>query len=76
MRCAASSSAIVLAALKQPINVAAFRGFTPYDICGQLRRASDRALFQIDMIFVRKESALREHRRFSMFEPTDERAPT
>ena len=45
------------------------RSFYPYDICGQLRRVSDRALFQIDMIIVRKDSALRQHRRFSMFEP-------
>lgn len=44
------------------------RGFVPYDICGQLRRASDRALFQIDMIFARRESALRAHRRFSVYE--------
>jgi FkbM family methyltransferase len=57
--------------------VAAFmdaRGFTPYDFCGQLRRVSDRALFQIDVIFVRKESALRLHRRYSMFEPEDTKA--
>ncbi|WP_394729424.1 FkbM family methyltransferase [Altererythrobacter sp. GH1-8] len=47
------------------------RGFVPYDICGQQRRVSDRALFQIDMIFVQKDSALRRHRRFSMFEPED-----
>lgn len=47
-------------------------GFTPYDVCGQLRRVSDKALFQIDMIFVRKTSTLRKHRRFSMFEPINE----
>jgi len=44
------------------------RGFTPYDICGQLRRASDPALFQNGMLFVRSESELRAHRPFSMFE--------
>ena len=48
------------------------QGFTPYDICGQLRRVSDRALFQVDMIFVRKTSVLRECSRFSMFESADE----
>lgn len=47
------------------------RGFTPYDFCGQLRRVSDRALFQTDVIFVKKDSALRQHRRFSLFEPED-----
>ena len=47
------------------------RGFTPYDICGQLRRTSDRALFQTDMLFVRNESELRAHRPFSMFEPSE-----
>ena len=44
------------------------RDFVPYDICGQLRRVSDRGLFQVDMIFARNSSALRRHRRFSMFE--------
>lgn len=48
------------------------RGFTPYDVCGQLRRISDRALFQVDMIFVRKDSALRAKRRFSIFEPEED----
>lgn len=47
------------------------RGFTPYDFCGQLRRVSDRALFQTDVIFTRKDSALRQHRRYSMFEQED-----
>ena len=50
------------------------RGFTPYDNCGQIRRVSDRALFQSDMIFVRNESELRGHRRFSMFEPSEEQS--
>lgn len=36
----------------------------------------DRALFQIDVIFVWKESSLREHRRFSMFEPENVQALT
>lgn len=47
-------------------------GFAPYDICGHLRRVSDMALFQVDMIFVRKTSALRNHRRFSMFEQVEQ----
>lgn len=34
-------------------------GFSLYDICGQLRRGSDRALQQIDGIFVRNDSPLR-----------------
>lgn len=52
------------------------RGFVPFDICGQLRRISDHALFQIDMIFVRSESQLRAHRRFSMFERPHEDTPS
>lgn len=38
--------------------------FWPFDICGGLRRSSDAALFQTDMIFVRKESQLRAKRKF------------
>ena len=38
--------------------------FLPYDICGGLRRSSDAALFQTDMIFVRRDSSLREKRKF------------
>lgn len=40
------------------------RGFLPYDICGGLRRSSDRALFQTDLIFARSDSALRAKRKF------------
>lgn len=40
------------------------RGFLPYDICGGLRRSSDQALFQTDMIFVRHDSPLRAKRKF------------
>lgn len=38
--------------------------FLPYDICGGLRRSSDCALFQTDMIFARRDSSLRERRKF------------
>jgi FkbM family methyltransferase len=40
------------------------RDFLPFDICGGLRRASDKALFQTDMIFVRSDSELRAKRKF------------
>lgn len=40
------------------------RDFLPFDICGGLRRSSDAALFQTDMIFVRKDSKLRTKRKF------------
>lgn len=40
------------------------RDFLPYDICGGLRRSSDAALFQTDMIFARRDSSLRERRKF------------
>ena len=40
------------------------RDFLPYDICGGLRRWSDSALFQTDMIFVRRDSTLRHKRKF------------
>jgi FkbM family methyltransferase len=40
------------------------RDFLPYDICGGLRRSSDMALFQTDMIFVRSDSGLRAKRKF------------
>jgi len=45
------------------------RDFLPYDICGGLRRSSDMALFQTDMIFVRRESELRAKRKFWDDEP-------
>ena len=45
------------------------RGYVAYDICSQKRRASDRALFQMDVIFAREDSRLRMHRRFSRREP-------
>jgi FkbM family methyltransferase len=45
------------------------RGFLPYDICSQLRRSSDGALFQTDIIFARHDSELRAQRRFWDCEP-------
>jgi len=45
------------------------RDFLPYDICGGLRRYSDMALFQTDMIFVRRDSEIRAKRKFWDYEP-------
>jgi hypothetical protein len=45
------------------------REFLPYDICGGLRRTSDMALFQTDMIFARRGSELRARRKFWDDEP-------
>jgi len=45
------------------------RDFLSYDICGALRRSSDMALFQSDMIFVRRDSQLRARRKFWDDEP-------
>ena len=39
-------------------------GFAVYDFGGQFRRQSDQALFQIDVLFARKESQLRGSRKF------------
>lgn len=40
------------------------RNFAIYDICGQLRRESDGALFQVDLIFTKTDSNLRARRKF------------
>jgi FkbM family methyltransferase len=45
------------------------REFLPFDICGEWRRSSDQALAQTDIIFVRKDSQLRAHRKFWASEP-------
>jgi FkbM family methyltransferase len=50
--------------MDQVIAWLAERDFLPYDICGGLRRSSDKALFQTDLIFVRRDSALRAKRKF------------
>jgi FkbM family methyltransferase len=41
------------------------RGFVAYDICGLTRRPLDRALWQADLIFVPRESALRSDKRWN-----------
>ena len=40
------------------------RGFVAYDICGLTRRPLDDALWQTDMIFVRKDDPLRRDKRY------------
>jgi FkbM family methyltransferase len=45
------------------------RSFLVYDLCGGLRRQSDGALFQLDVIFVRESSDLRKPRQFWTAEP-------
>lgn len=44
-------------------------GFVPYDVCGQLRRESDGALGQLDIIFVRRDSPLRAKKPFWNSDP-------
>lgn len=44
-------------------------GFVPYDFCSQQRRVSDGALFQTDMIFVRRDSGARAKKKFWRHEP-------
>jgi len=43
--------------------------FVAFDICGGLRRQSDGALFQMDVIFVREDSFLRSPKKFWNTEP-------
>ena len=45
-------------------------GFVPYDICGQFRRETDTALCQVDIMFVRRESALRAKKTFWNRDPS------
>ena len=40
------------------------RDFLPFDLCGGWRRSSDNALAQTDIIFVKRNSDLRAHRKF------------
>lgn len=40
------------------------RGFVVYDICGQLRRETDGAMFQADLVFTKTDSKLRADRKF------------
>jgi FkbM family methyltransferase len=44
-------------------------GFAVYDFCGQNRRETDHALFQTDVVFVRRDSSLRARRKFWLKEP-------
>jgi FkbM family methyltransferase len=44
-------------------------GFVAFDLCGQSRRESDRALFQADIAFARRDSSLRAQRKFFLSEP-------
>jgi FkbM family methyltransferase len=44
-------------------------GYALYDFCGQNRRESDHALFQTDVVFVRRASSLRARRKFWLKEP-------
>lgn len=44
-------------------------GFVVYDFCGQIRRESDNALFQTDVVFVRENSQLRKPRAFFLAAP-------
>jgi len=45
-------------------------GFVPYDVCGQFRRETDAALCQIDIMFVRRDSALRAKKPFWNRDPS------
>jgi FkbM family methyltransferase len=42
------------------------KGFVAYDICGLTRRPLDRALWQADFIFVRRDSSLRSNKRWQL----------
>jgi FkbM family methyltransferase len=44
-------------------------GYAVYDLCGQVRRDSDHALFQMDVLFSRNDSELRRHKKFWNSEP-------
>jgi hypothetical protein len=41
------------------------KGFQAYDICQFMRRPYDRALYQIDLLFIRKTSKLIAERRWN-----------
>jgi FkbM family methyltransferase len=41
------------------------RGWVPYDICSLIRRPLDRALWQADMLFVKKDDPLRSDKRWN-----------
>lgn len=45
------------------------QGFVAYDVCGQSRRETDDALYQVDMVFTKPDSNLRAARKFWLKEP-------
>lgn len=45
------------------------RNFVVYDLCSFMRRETDQALFQIDLLFLRSDHPLREHKPFWLDEP-------
>jgi len=47
------------------------QGFVVYDLCGQSRRQSDSALFQLDIMFVKETSITRQTRKFWNNEPLE-----
>lgn len=44
-------------------------GFALYDFGGSYRRETDHALFQIDVVFAKKDSPLRASKKFWLNEP-------
>ncbi len=50
------------------IHFMAEHGFDVFDFCGQARRDSDNALFQIDVLFANRNSRLRQPRQFFLEE--------
>ena len=55
--------------LAEVVRFMAQRDFVVFDFCGQLRRETDHALFQTDVVFVREDSSLRVVRKFWLREP-------
>ncbi len=51
--------------IKDVINFMDERGFVCYDICSMIRRPLDRALWQTDLIFVKKNSKLVASKKYS-----------
>lgn len=45
------------------------QGFVAFDMCGQSRRESDDALYQVDVVFTKADSGLRAARKFWLKEP-------
>ncbi|MBC7922085.1 MAG: FkbM family methyltransferase [Ferruginibacter sp.] len=51
--------------MREVVDFMGDRGFQVYDICSFTRRPLDKALWQTDMIFVKKESALLSDKRYA-----------